>query len=218
MGRHNEYKQERNYENLQKAIYLGDGAYDIPILNPIKDIDVDSWVPFNFVKGHKNPQKTGVHFFVDDYQFERVWRYPEKYVGMLAKFGAVCTPDFSPYSDFPKAVQIFQHYKKHWCGAYWQEHGIKVIPTITWSSPDTLEWAFDGEPFESIIATSTLGMSDDAIMEGYKLIKEYLAPTKILWKGKIPEELTDDVNSGYICRLPSHIDKWRHVDKFTDGG
>lgn len=218
MGRCSEYKQVRNYENLQKAMYSGDGAYDIPMLNPVTEIDVDNWISFNYVKGHKNPKKTGVHFFVDDYQFERVWKYPEKYVGMLAKFGAVCTPDFSPYSDFPKAVQVFQHYKKHWCGAYWQEHGVTVIPTITWSSPDTLEWAFDGEPFGSIIATSTLGMKTDAILEGYKLIMEYLEPVKILWKGKIPDELHDEVARGFICRLPSHNDKWRQLDKRKDGG
>lgn len=213
MGRYNEYKQVRNYENLQKAAYAGAGVYDIPVLKPVKQIDVENWVSFNYVKGMKNPQKTGVHFFVDDYQFERVWRYPEKYVGMLAKFGAVCTPDFSPYADFPKAVQIFNHYKKHWCGAYWQEHGITVIPTITWSSPDTLEWAFDGEPVGGIVATSAVGMlanneSKSWLLEGYAEMINWLQPKLILWKGKVPDELADDEAEGLIRRLPQHNDKW----------
>lgn len=217
MGRFNEYKQERNYENLQKGMYAGAGAYDIPILMPVTDIAVTDWISFNYAKGHRKPERTGVNFFIDDYQFERVWRFPEKYVGMLAKFGAVCTPDFSPYADFPKAVQVFQHYKKHWCGAYWQEHGVKVIPTITWSSPDTLEWAFDGEPVGGIVATSAVGMlrNDETrqwLFEGYAEMVKRLKPKQILWKGKIPKELEDDANSGLICRLPQHNDKWHKID------
>ena len=215
MGRFNEYKQERNYENLQKAMYAGAGVYDIPVLKPVKEINVDSWVSFNYAKSHKSPNKTGVHFFIDDYQFERVWKFPETYVNMLARFGVVCTPDFSPYADFPKAVQIFNHYKKHWCGAYWQEHGLTVIPTITWSSPETLEWAFDGEPVGGIVATSAVGMLRNEetkawLLEGYAEMLEWLQPTKILWKGKVPQELAEDEASGLICKLPQHNDKW-HV-------
>ena len=213
MGRHNDYKQVRNYENLQKAMYYGTGEYDIPVLKPVTEIDVDSWVSFNYAKGHRNPKNTGVHFFIDDYQFERVWKLPETYVNMLSKFGAVCSPDFSPYADFPKAVQIFNHYKKHWCGAYWQEHGITVIPTITWSSPETLEWAFDGEPVGGIVATSAVGMYEDKqskkwLLEGYAEMLEWLQPKMVLWKGKVPEELADDVAKGLICKLPQHNDKW----------
>ncbi|WP_394345181.1 DUF4417 domain-containing protein [Bifidobacterium longum] len=31
-----------------------------------------------------------MHFFLDDYQFERVWRRPDLYVRMLARFWCVC--------------------------------------------------------------------------------------------------------------------------------
>lgn len=39
--------------------------------------------------------------FVDDYQFERVWAHPERYIDKLSKYALVATPDFSTYSDMP---------------------------------------------------------------------------------------------------------------------
>ena len=151
------------------------------------------------------PEKTGVHFFIDDYQFERVWANPDRYMDVLKSFAAVCSPDFSPYSDFPKAVQIFNHYRKHWCGWWWQNHGVKVIPTITWSNPASLEWAFDGEPVGGVVAVSSVGMFDSGehrqwLLDGYGEMLRRLEPVKVLWKGKVPEELKDDER---IAQLPS---------------
>mgnify|MGYP000668335336 CR=1 FL=1 len=109
-------------------------------------LGVENWISFNFAKGCEEPERHGVHFFIDDYQFNRVWTSPDVYVEMLGRFQAVCTPDFSTYTDFPKAIQIYNHYRKHWLGAYWQAHGMTVIPTISWSDHDSYEWCFDGEP------------------------------------------------------------------------
>lgn len=97
------YRQQRNYENLNKAMFDGEGQYDIPILAPA-ECDVENWISFNFAKGCEEPERHGVHFFIDDYQFNRVWTPPDVYVEMLGRFQAVCTPDFSTYTDFPKAL------------------------------------------------------------------------------------------------------------------
>lgn len=213
MARSSSFRNTRNYENLQKAMFWGVGEYDIPTLSPVQRVDVEKWIPFNYVKGAKDAGKTGVHFFIDDYQFERVWRNPDAYTRVLAQFGAVCTPDFSPYADFPKAIQIYNHYRKHWCGAYWQSRGLTVIPTITWSSPDTLEWAFDGEPVGGVVATSAVGMfgSEEAkswLLEGYAEMLNWLRPKMIIWKGRVPDELKADEESGLIVKTPSFTDKW----------
>ena len=128
-----------------------------------------SWIGFNYAKGCKNPADTGLHFFVDDYQFTRLWTNPDAYLDLLRRFKAVCTPDFSTYTDFPAAVQIlgmpasfktpkiWAHYRKHWLGAYWQMHGIPVIPTISWSDERSFEWCFDGEPVGGAVAVSSVG-------------------------------------------------------------
>lgn len=224
MARSASYRNTRNYENLQKAMFWGAGEYDIPVLSPVKSVDVDKWLPFNYVKGTKDAEKTGVHFFIDDYQFERVWKNPDVYTRMLSQFGVVCTPDFSPYADFPKAIQLYNHYRKHWCGAYWQERGLTVIPTITWSSPDTLEWAFDGEPVGGVVALSSFGMfsteeSRAWLVEGYLEMKEKLKPTRVIWKGRVPDEFEEDVKSGLIYQIESFTDKWgKKIDDDDEGG
>lgn len=185
------YRQIRNYENLQKQIYEGVGKYDIPQIKPVQVL-ADNWIGFNYAKGCDDPQVHGIHFFIDDYQFMRVWTDPDRYAYMLLKFQAVCTPDFSTYTDFPKAVQIFNHYRKHWCGAYWQDYGITVIPTISWSDEDSFDWCFDGEPVGGVVAVSSVGTQNDPqcrrlFEAGFDEMVKRLQPSQIIMYGDIPD-------------------------------
>lgn len=54
-----------NFENLDKANFLGVGKYDTPIIQP-EHIDVRhlEWIPFNFAKTCTDCATKGVHFFV----------------------------------------------------------------------------------------------------------------------------------------------------------
>lgn len=150
---HEEYKETtrervRDIVNLEKGQFTGMGMYDIPILEPVKELpEIKEWISFNYVLSDDNPQGKAVHFFIDDYQFERLWNNPEKYVDKLKQYVCVATPDFSPYGDMPHALQIYNHYRKHWVGAYLQSQGVTVIPTIRCSTDErSLEWYLDGEP------------------------------------------------------------------------
>ena len=67
------YRQQRDYENLNKAIFDGVGEYDIPVIEPDSP-QVDNWISFNYAKGCEEPEIHGIHFFIDDYQFVRVWK------------------------------------------------------------------------------------------------------------------------------------------------
>lgn len=185
-----------NFENLDKAIFPGEGGYGIPKIDPLPaDFRADNltWIPFNYAKTAKDRKNKGIHFFVDDYQFVRLWNRPGDYVSLLSEFGAVCTPDFSLYADTPKALQIYNHYRKHWLGAYWQMHGIAVVPTICWSTPDTYDWCFDGEPYGSLVSISSVGTqarpeTREAFARGCREAVKRLNPSEILWYGKCPEE------------------------------
>ena len=154
----NNYRNRRNYENLERQIFDGVGEYGIPQIEPVTYEGGCDWIGFNYAKTCKEPEKKGVHFFLDDYQFNRLWTDVDRYIHMLQKFRYVMSPDFSTYTDFPKAIQIYNHYRKHWVGAYLQEAGIQVIPTISWSTPDSFEWCFDGEPQGGVVAVSSLGV------------------------------------------------------------
>lgn len=150
-------------ENTEKMIFPGVGKYGIPEIKPETDIRIDrlEWIPVNYAMTATDKKSKGVHFYKDDYQFERFWNYPDKYIPILQQFGAVCSPDFSLYSDMPLAVQLFMHYKKHWLAAYWQAHGIRVIPTLCWCGEQSYDWCFDGEPRNAIVSISSHGTQSD---------------------------------------------------------
>ena len=93
--------QEQNIQNLVYANYkdLSDSEFEIPQMLPVhiedlKDTPIQS---FDYVLREKNPENLGVHFFMWDYKFERIWNYPDRYTDFLKKFKFVLSPDFSVY-------------------------------------------------------------------------------------------------------------------------
>lgn len=194
---------ELNVLNLGYAQFEGDGKYDIPKMYPT-EIDNLERIPiqgFNFALKDKSPERKGVHFFLHDYQFERVWNYPDRYLPVLEKFAFVLSPDFSPYSDMPKATKIYNVYRNRWCGRFWQENGIKVIPTVTWSDKDSLEFALDGIPKNSTIAISTMGEGRwakwESLKENWDFVMSTLKPKTILLYGK---DLRNDLTGNIIYK------------------
>lgn len=188
-----------NILNLAKGNYDGVGDYDIPQLEPtyVEEIgNIKEWIGFNYVLSDKEPEGKGVHFFIDDYQFERLWNNPQKYIDKLKRYECVLTPDFSPYGDMPHATQIFNHYRKHWVGAYLQENGVKVVPTIRASRDErSLKWFLDGEPKGGVVCISSMWTSDkeakEYFLKEFKMMVETLEPEKIYVYGNEVEELKD---------------------------
>lgn len=200
------------FENQDKMKFAGVGKYGIPQIEGIRNIEDMEWISFNYVLSCKNPQEKGVHFFIDDYQFERVWNSIDKYTRILSRFKAVMTPDFSMFTVSPSALQIYQHYRKHFIGAYWQLNGLRVIPTICWSDEKSFDWCFDGEPTGAAAAISTVGCMNskanrEGFFKGYAQMKERLAPKKVFCYGIVPEEIRDEV-IGIGCH-------WK--ERFADG-
>ena len=194
------YREKRGaYLNCEKRIFPGTGPFDFPKMSPVEvDVEDTEVIGFNYAKTCKHPEDKICHFYLDDYQFERVWNDAPRYLPIVKRFKAVMAPDFSMYTDFPKAVQIFNHYRKMWCAAYWQENGVKVIPTICWSTPDSFDWCFDGVPKHSLICISTVGGfgnhedNKGAWLDGYEKCLEVLEPSEILLFGKQYPEVKFD--------------------------
>ena len=156
------------------------GPYNIPELSPALPIlpEIKFW-SFSEKKSTKSP---------NHYRFNVVWTYPDRYIHMLRNFAAVCAPDFSIYTNMPTALQIYNHYRKHWVGAYWQSLGINVVPTISWAGPESFQWCFDGEPHGSAVAISTIGTqkrreSKALFLAGYREMKKKVesSSNSLLW-------------------------------------
>ena len=187
-----QYQNMRNaHNNQEKAIFDGVGPYGVPGIPPCNiSLDGLKFERFDIALRDRNPKDKIVHFFTDDFLFDRVWHNPEKYLSMLGRFRAVVAPDFSLYADHPKALQIYNHFRKHWCSAYWASMGITVIPSPRWVEGDdsSFEWCLDGDPIGSTICISTHGSikgdrRKKLFLEGFQATVEKLRPSGIILYG-----------------------------------
>ena len=161
----------------------------MPTLKPL-DYVPDRLLGFNYAMTSDDRDAT-IHFFIDDYQFERLWTRPERYVGTLSKFAAVLTPDFSLYMDMPLPMQRWNEYRRRALGHYWQQKGLKVIPTLSWSDKRSYGFCFGGLPKHSTVAVSSVGvMGDETATEvwrsGMEAALEMLEPSRVLLYGSDP--------------------------------
>lgn len=193
------YAISRFINNVDFVPEYVDGPFEIPFIKPEPYVHVKEYVPFNLASqvrtGHADK---GIQFFIHDYLFENLWTNREKYMNLLKRFKVVLSPDFSPYYDWPIMVQRWNHYRKHLLGAWMQDIGCIVYPTITWSDERSLEWCFEGEPIHSTVCVSSVGVmkkKEDRIlfMRGYDRMLEVLEPETILFYGNIPNECDGNI-------------------------
>lgn len=135
------------------------GWYQMPIIKPC-DYVPDNLIGFNYVLSTSR-RDAGVHFFIDDYQFERIWSDPQSYIEKLTEFPCVLTPDFSLYMDMPRAMKIWNIYRSRLVGQMMQDAGCKVIPTLSWAEPESFRFCFDGIVPGGTVAVSTVGVMRD---------------------------------------------------------
>ena len=125
----------------------------------------DGFVPkeligFNYAKTSEK-KNAGIHFYLDDYQFERIWQRPDFYIEKLVEFDSALTPDFSLYLDMPIAMQVWNIYRSRLIGQLMQDYGLTVIPTVSWASEESFDFCFDGLPKNSTLAISTIGVKQN---------------------------------------------------------
>lgn len=155
----------------------------------------DNFIPskligFNYAKTSKE-NNVGIHFYLDDYQFERLWNNPEEYIDILKQYECILSPDFSLYMDMPMPMKIWNIYRSRLIGQYYQSQGIKVIPTLSWAEEETFEFCFEGIPKGSIVSISTIGVKKNKeALKIWKagvdeLIKRIEPSTILIYGGKL---------------------------------
>lgn len=164
-------------------------------------IENDNYIPsdligFNYAKSSDN-KNTGIHFYLDDYQFERLWNNPEDYIDTLCQYECILSPDFSLYLDMPMPMKIWNIYRSRQIGQFYQANGIKVIPTLSWAEKETFDFAFKGIPKGSIVSISTIGVKrDEKALQIWKdgmdaMIKEIEPSTILVYGGKLDYDYGD---------------------------
>lgn len=180
-----------NFDKLNTfAVYPSSNQWGIPDL-PHGDFIPDSLVAYNSVRGISAykpvSDMAAVHFFLDDYRFETMWSKPQRGLERVKRVGASLTPDFSLWRDMPQAVQIFQVYRARWCGMWMWQHGVHVIPTISWSTPDSYNFAFAGVAQGSVVAVSTVGIKGADVSlfrQGLDTMIQRIEPSAVLVYGR----------------------------------
>lgn len=146
------------------------------------------------------PERVAVHFFKDDYRFEKFYTSPkDEDITALAQYPCTFTPDFSLYPEMPLWMQIQQVAKSRWCGAHWQASGLWVIPSISWSTKESFDFCFDGIETGSAVAVSTVGNrgNSKAFLLGYNKMLEVINPEVIYCYGTVFPEM-----KGKIVEFP----------------
>lgn len=152
-------------------------------------------VPFNVAYANKDYKST-VHFYINDLGFLRVLRNPEKYLPFFKRCHSVIGTDLSQYADMSPEDRYFSAYINSAFSAYLQRNGVKVIPNVTWSLPDSYCYSWTSMPKDSVIAINCKGiMKNDASkylwMKGYECACNTLHPSHIIRYGtKMPNENT----------------------------
>lgn len=135
-----------------------EGKYQMPVIDREYHVP-DTLIGFNYALSSNN-KNAGIHFYVDDYQFERIWNEPEKYIEILKEYDCVLTPDFSLYMDMPIAMKIWNVFRSRLIGQMCQDAGLAVIPTVSWAERETFDFCFDGLPEKSVLSISTIGVKN----------------------------------------------------------
>ena len=189
------YRQLLQYQTKQlvRNQFETVGNYDIPKIKK-QEIDLSKIKLFSYSNAKfndtKNKNKT-IHFFIHDYRFENIYSNAENAIEKIKQYYAVCSPDFSLYTDMPLLLQMHNTFKNRWCGAYFQNLGLKVISTISWSDERSFDFCFDGVEEGSVVAVSTHGnhKAKEEFMLGYNKMLEIVKPYAIICYGKPFKEM-----------------------------
>lgn len=119
-------------EPAKDILFPSDNLYDIPCLR----IDRQAghlelpFVPYG--TGRRNRRVATLHFYVDDYRFNALWKNPAKIFDNNPAAAVEC--NYSLFDTTPLAFGLQFIYQKRWMARYWQENGIRIYVDLNVSS------------------------------------------------------------------------------------
>lgn len=183
------------------------GHYQMPGLDP--NMILSKWPGWISCVGYqpRDRQLDGsvlVHY-TDDFRFTRAWNKPELYVQQLQRSGAVgaVEPDHSVYVDDPWPEQMHAIFRTRWCGRHWQAAGVRIVPSLTWTTPDSVLWTCAGIPEEPAMVAVEARPSyiqRSEYREGLLAALELVRPRRLLCYGALPSWLPRWLDDVRWCR------------------
>lgn len=119
-------------EPVKDILYPSDNRYDIPCLRLDRQaghLELP-FVPYG--TGRRNKRVATLHFYVDDYRFNALWKNPAKIFDNNPAAAVEC--NYSLFDTTPLAFGLQFIYQKRWMARYWQENGIRIYEDLNVSS------------------------------------------------------------------------------------
>lgn|SRR5574344_136850 len=171
-----------------------EGRFGFPTI-PATDVIPKRIIAFNKAITYpiEDRKNVYVHFFIDDYQFERIWNNPERYLLLLTQYAGIIQPTFSIYTNMPLCTQLINVYRNQTLASYYSNNGINVIPVPAFCKEESFDWCFEIIPHNSVIAMSTISNKDKELYSSaYCEIKRRLKPKAIIVYGPILNCMKED--------------------------
>jgi len=114
---------------VPNALFASNNDFDIPTLDPElypRHLELPV-MPYGAYKRNTRFSAT-LCFYTEDYRFEALWKSPQNLLSVGPH--AVIEPNFSCYPQTPRALVLWQIYRKRWMARYWQSMGIPVIADL----------------------------------------------------------------------------------------
>ena len=185
----------RNTDLFLRNSFQVTGKFELPVVMKQR-IDLSSVKLIAYSDTHRTDspvnKSKGVHFFIDDYRFDGIYRNPEISLRKLSQYAFLISPDYSLYREMPKALQIYNVFRNRWVAAYWQAKGLIVIPCISWSDSSSYDFCFDGIQKNSIVAIGMIGCKEGnrtSFLRGYNEMLRRIEPEAIIVFGNPFEEM-----------------------------
>ena len=189
-----DYTFFKQYNNLCKITQDGliikypNMLHPLPPLPVIiaQDISLNDFEYIGFQNTRENDnleakQKT-VGFFRHDHKFEHLCYQPYGFIDKLRQYKQIMSPDLSCFTDMPISNQYHNIFLSRLIGAYWQNCGLRVLPTITWSTEESFSFCFSGIEQGAVVAVSTIGTGSNKwkFMAGFERLCCALKPSCVI--------------------------------------
>ena len=180
------------------------GIYEFPRIKPTQNIP-NRLISFSKSIANKDNNQW-IHFFEDDYLFERTWRAPHKYLDTFKRYNGIILPDFSLYRDMPLSMQIWNIYRSRAIGNWLQKNGVEVIPNIRFGDKRTYDISCDGIEKHCTIAVGSYGnmknIEDRKIfLAGLDYIIKKLKPSNLVIYGSLSDEIIAKYSNTNIVKF-----------------
>jgi hypothetical protein len=173
------------------------GIEQIPVIHRASDLEIPATLTaFNSRSESTDARGSAIHFYKSDAKLVSVVANPLPWISKFESFGAVISPDLSLSCQMAPWQRVKNTVYSRAVGAFWQAHGLKVIPSIRWACPADYDFVSEGIPQGSVLSFGAHGTYRDlekrwVFEHGVEAMLERLSPTAVLMYGRVDPKFLD---------------------------